>query len=620
MTSFRARTMNSPLFRLVPCLIAAIVPLVAQTPTSLPPGGEALLANQGLQAFGLQTMPGAVDAISVKPVAADSAPGFTEAWRVETVREVRPPFAIQLRAVSPHALARGDVGLIRFFARTINSTDESGSARVGVSMRQPFGGGGGGTGTLNETFSPPREWTEYLVPFRCARDYAASEAVVAFNFGFRPQAVEIGGVDCLRYGTKIAFADLPRTRFTYAGRETDAPWRREALARIEKIRKGDITVRVVDGAGRAVSNARVRLEQTRSAFEFGSALQFARLINDSPDNRIYREKVLELFNAASPENDLKWPAWLGEFQSGNFNRDHAMAGLRWLREHNVPARGHVLVWPGWNNLPDHIGALRGTPQQDTIPDLAREHIRDIGAATRDWVVEWDVLNEPYTNHDLMDLFGREIMVDWFNTAREAMPDVKLYFNDFSNHDATTDREHVQHFEDTTRFLLEHGAPVDGLGLQAHIGGQPNAPENVLAVLDRYWNAFTLPVRITEFDVRTSDEELQADYTRDFFLLAFSHPSVVGIQLWGFWERAHWIPVAAMYREDWSEKPNAAVYQSLVLDQWRTRTSGTTIANGSLQTRGFFGDYVATVELGGKRVERKFTLVSGQPATVELKLP
>ena len=35
--------------------------------------------------------------------------------------------------------------------------------------------------------------------------------------------------------------------------------------------------------------------------------------------------------------------------------------------------------------------------------------------------------------------------------------------------------------------------------------------------------------------------MQADYTRDFLILAFSHPSVVGVQLWGFWENAHWIP-------------------------------------------------------------------------------
>jgi GH35 family endo-1,4-beta-xylanase len=376
---------------------------------------------------------------------------------------------------------------------------------------------------------------------------------------------------------------------------------------------------VTDSAGRPVPGANVRLEQTRGAFEFGTAIPFRRLVEDTPDNLIFRERLLELFNAASNENDLKWPQWIDDRENSNYSREQAMAGLRWLREHGLPARGHVLVWPGWNNLPDIVRDLRDTPQQDKIPELVREHIRDIGAATREWVGEFDVLNEPFTNHDLMDQFGPEIMVDWFKTAREAMPGIRLYLNDFSNHDATTDAKHVEHFQNTTRYLLANGAPVDALGLQAHIGGKPNDPENVLAVLDSYWNEFKLPMRITEFDIRTTDEELQADYTLDFLILAFSHPSVIGIQHWGFWERSHWIPIAAMYRGDWSEKPNAAVYKSLVLDQWRTRLEEKTGANGALTTRGFLGEYRVTVDSDGRHAEKTFTLGADQPATVEVKL-
>jgi hypothetical protein len=53
-----------------------------------------------------------------------------------------------------------------------------------------------------------------------------------------------------------------------------------------------------------------------------------------------------------------------------------------------------------------------------------------------------------------------------------------------------------------------------------------------------------PSSTPTFDINTDDEELQADYTRDFLTLAYSHPTVVGVQLWGFWERSHWKPEAA----------------------------------------------------------------------------
>jgi len=101
---------------------------------------------------------------------------------------------------------------------------------------------------------------------------------------------------------------------------------------------------------------------------------------------------------------------------------------------------------------------------------------------------------------------------------------------------------------------------------------------------------------------------------------FSHPSVVGVQLWGFWENAHWIPRAAMYRANWSEKPNARAYKSLVLDQWRTRTHGTTDEQGTWRTRGFHGEHVVTVEHGGHRYEQVFTLRAGEAApTVRVPL-
>ena len=54
---------------------------------------------------------------------------------------------------------------------------------------------------------------------------------------------------------------------------------------------------------------------------------------------------------------------------------------------------------------------------------------------------------------------RELVERVRGGLRAELPDAALYFNDFSNHDATTDAAHVAHFEETTRFLLDHGAPV-----------------------------------------------------------------------------------------------------------------------------------------------------------------
>jgi GH35 family endo-1,4-beta-xylanase len=592
---------------------AAAAPLA---PTALPAAPSLLEGTDPLAAFTLRTAAAAAGAAKFETVPADG-PGFTRAWRIATLQDTSPMDAIELRAPNARPVKKGDVAMIRFFGRAILAADETGTGRVYVVVRR---NGVDSNSSFEGDYTLGREWQEVLIPFVFARDFPAGDAAVMLRFGFKRQTLEIGGLEVLDYGRTCAYEELPRTRFSYAGREAGAAWRREALERIGRIRQADIFITVRDGTGRPVPGAEVRIVERRSAFQWGTALQMARLVKDSPDNRRYRETALELFNSASTENDLKWPVWLGEWEGGH-SQAQTLAGLHWLHDHGFAARGHVLVWPGRKNLPKPIQERLGTPRQGEIPALVDAHIREMARATRGLVSEWDVLNEPFTNHDLMDAFGPEIMVSWFKTARAELPNAALFFNDFSNQDATTDADHVAHFEKTARFLLDHGAPVTGLGLQGHFGGKPNDPEHVLAVLDRYQAEFHLPVRITEFDVWTYDEELQADYTRDFLILCYSHPSVVGVQFWGFWAGAHWRPQAAMFREDWSERPAARVYRDLVLDQWRTRAAGRTDAKGGLSLRGFQGDYTLSVSHQSRRIEREFTLsAQAAPAQINVTLP
>jgi hypothetical protein len=56
----------------------------------------------------------------------------------------------------------------------------------------------------------------------------------------------------------------------------------------------------------------------------------------------------------------------------------------------------------------------------------------------------------------------------------------------------------------------------------------------------------------------TDETLQADHTRDFNCLFKVIPSKNGFYNLGFY--AHWKPNAAMFRKDWTAKPNAAVWR------------------------------------------------------------
>jgi hypothetical protein len=113
------------------------------------------------------------------------------------------------------------------------------------------------------------------------------------------------------------------------------------------------------------------------------------------------------------------------------------------------------------------------------------------------------------------------------------------------------------------------------------------------IIDRF-SALRVPLAITEYDFNSTDEALQADFTRDFLTLIFSSPKFDDFLLWGFWERAHWLPAGAMYRADWSSKPNALVWNDLWFREWWTNESGASDSSGVYQVRGFKGEYNVTV--------------------------
>ena len=462
-------------------------------------------------------------------------------------------------------------------------------------------------------------WREFFYPFEFIDQYDAGAAAINFGVGSRRQTIEIAGFEVLHYGSSLSVSDLPQTSLTYAGRAPDAAWRQRAEERIRQHRQGDFTLQIIDSAGQPVADTPVEVTMQRHAFLFGSALQMWRLTSETDENQTYRAKVQELFNAASNENALKWPPWDGDWGQTNFSRAKTLAGFAWLKDHGFHRRGHVLVWPGWRNLPQSINDMADQADAATaIPPLVIDHIDEITQATEGLVEEWDVINEPYTNHDLMDLSGDHVMVEWFQAARRNLPAAPLYLNDYnilSNNGQ--DVAHQNHYEQTIQYLLDQGAPITGLGMQGHFGDQATAPAKLLALLDRF-GRFGLDIKITEFDINTTDQALLNDYTRDFMTVVFSHPAVAGLQWWGFGEKAHWRPNAALYNADWSPRPHAQIYKDLVFDQWWTRQQGKTSADGQFSGRGFYGSYQVEVRLGDEVFTAPFTLEADME-TVPIRL-
>ena len=445
-------------------------------------------------------------------------------------------------------------------------------------------------------------WKKVQFPFALTRAYAKGEAQVSFTLGLREQTVEIGGIELVNYGATKKVADLPSTKLGYAGSEPTAAWRKAAEARIEKYRKGDLTVLVKDKAGKPVRNAEVAVHMKKHAFLFGTAVSGAAFSNgrmSAEDFAKYKQKILELFNFAVMENETKWPAWANEA-----SHTPTLAVIDWLRQNGFQVRGHNLVWPSWGNT--NVKAAQDARNDPAaLAKVITDHITETTTDLRGRLIDWDVINETFTNHDFMDILGRHAMVDWFKTARAGDPTAKLYINDFNIIEGD-DKPHQDDFAATIQYLIDQGATFDGIGLQSHFSARVTPIDELMKRFDRF-AAFEKELEVTEFDINTTDEATQADYTRDFLTAAFSQPLVKGFMMWGFWEGSHWRPSGAMLRRDWSEKPNAAVYKDLVFKQWWTNTDGKTNGQGTYAARGFLGDYEIDVKAGGKTKTEHVTL-------------
>jgi len=544
---------------------------------------------------------------------------FKQAIQIETKKRVDRDYMIQFSRPNTGEVKTGDVLMLTFYARAIQSIAETGLGQVNVSFfttEEPRDRAGRAEVLVDAN------WKKYYVPWAVLMKHHPApvppgKMILALAMGVPPQIVQIADVRVLDFPPGVSAAALPHEENTYAGREPNAAWRAAAAARIEENRKGDLTIQVVDAAGKAVSGAQVHVEMKKHAFGFGSAFSDNRIVKmkDADADR-YREEFPKLFNCGTIESGLKWTEWVK-------NRDIPVRALAWMDERGVRVRGHNLVCPQWNRI-TFLGDAEYNLARQSPRDLQKillDHIRDELTPLAGRCYQWDVVNEPMSHKDFLNFQGPQAIVEWFKLAHEIDPKAQLIVNDITLHmpnggpgGSAIPPEDDFYFY--LKYLKDHGAPFAGFGLESHLA-RMTPPEEILRQFDRY--AAFGPINITEFDASVDDEQLQADMTRDYLTVCFSHPAVANFVMWGFWDGQHWRKNAPIFRKDWSLKPSGQVYRDLVFKKWWTDQTSPADAAGNVKTRGFLGDYVITATHDGKSATQPIALTrEGTSAKLVIK--
>jgi GH35 family endo-1,4-beta-xylanase len=561
-----------------PYLLLLASVLSAQSWTPLPDGGQSMLGADG-------RLSAPATLATAQKIQVDGMP-FTEALRIQINATGTQVWDAQIIASTTGDVKAGDALLMSLYVRGASPANETGEGRATAYLQR---NNGDFAKVVTAALTAGSNWRQVLVPVKSEFTIPNGQHQFVIHLAYLPQTLEIGGITLTNYRDAIPVAQLPRSKITYPGQEPDAPWRAEADARIDQLRKADMRITIVDADGAPIPGAQVHVRMTRHEFGFGSAVAADGINPNNADGAKYRETIKTLFNKAVLENDLKWPSW-------EANRTKALAAINWLRDNGITnIRGHNLVWPNWQYLPADLPKLAANPP--ALRERILAHIADEVSATRGLLPEWDVLNEAYTNTDLQAVLGNDEMAVWFKKTAEADPQPTLYINDYSIlSNAGLDTPHQDGYFKIIKKIIDDGAPLGGIGMQGHFGAQLTSVPKIWQILDRF-SEFQKAIQITEFDIDVDDEELQGAYTRDFMTAIFAHRSIAGFMMWGFWEGRHWRPRAAMFRKDWTRKPNGDAFTDLVFNKWWTDQTANTAEDGAITLRGFKGAYTIDVTFG-----------------------
>ena len=581
-----------------------------------PAGGVDMLATVVVRAYPGRAAELGATAETVPVTGQD----FPNAQRLVLPQQPTNPWDAGARSLLTVAVEAGDTGLVLFKARAVPlpgapaeaaATAEA-SGHVYLEDAEPPAY----AKSVDLAFKTGPEWTEFVLPWKAEIPLAVGRGSLVFHLGAKAQALEFGPVRVLSYGKSKVLRELPRSSVTYPGRAADAPWRKEALERIEKIRTAPLTVKVTDAAGQPVSGAEVRARLLRHAFGFGTAVTAKLLAAEGAEADRYRETVRSHFSRAVFENDMKMEFWEQSLENkpGHWLRwEDTVKACDWLTAEGIGLRGHYLSWAPWE---DWSRALRGQP--DKIKERVLVHIPRVASQIGDRVMEWDAINHlAGWDKNIDEVTGLDFYSDIMRASRAATK-LPLWVNE--DQVFRPGRQREDYFTRIQK-LIADGCKPDGIGNQAHFDSSfLPGPKEMWEVSERF-AALVPALQITEFDVDSNgDEQLEADYLRDCLILTYSHPAYTGFVLWGFWEGAHWRPDSALWRKDWSEKPSAAVWKQWVNAAWSSSASGVTAAeSGEFSARGHFGVYEIIVSAGGKTAAARASL-GKDGATVTVALP
>lgn len=310
---------------------------------------------------------------------------------------------------------------------------------------------------------------------------------------------------------------------------------------------------------------------------FGSAVR----IDDLDTKQYLREAIIRECSQLVPEFEMNWNAIEPAYGQLLFSKMDDLIAFAIANGKRV--RGHTLLW--------HLGT----------PDWAAEIIRK----KQDWnligryfgsviprysdvIGMWEVVNEPIDpgrradglrESVFLEAFGPDYVARALMQARIFAPRAQLIVNEYGlEYDLPEEVDRRYFLLKLLERLRNVGAPIDGVGVQAHLDlRKGHISEAAVARFLREVADLGLSIVVTELDVKEADyaapaeerDRLVADEVRRYLDVALGEPAVTGVTTWGLSDLHSWLEVTkddyARFAGAWTDGTGPGFNRGLPLD-------------------------------------------------------
>lgn len=400
---------------------------------------------------------------------------------------------------------------------------------------------------------------------------------------------------------------------------------------IEKYRKGDALITIVDKHGKALSNATVTIQQQTHEFLFGCNLFVLHQLATPALNQKYETAFTHLFNFATLPfywRELEPEQGHLRFKEGAdsiWRRPPPDELVKWCKAHGIVAKGHQLLYVKSKFMPDWISRHDST----TLKVLAAKRLTELAERYGNEVPIWDAVNEEMArlkNPAQWDEVPNDFLSWAFKKADSLFPKTsELIIND----ETKTSHYNTQDYVDMVNGLLQQHIRVDGVGVQFHMLQPDKFFKGEIYTPQIMHNAYKelgklgKPLWISEITIPTKGKnglQDQATIVSNIYKLWFSEPQMKGITWWNFGDGTAFGAEnnfhGGLLDSAMNPKPSYKVLDQLINHEWKTNVSVKTDADGKVSFRGFHGKYLIQVKSGNKMKKFSFQLESGKGLSQE----